>query len=252
MFQDNNNTNKDRLNTLSNSTIEDQTIAANGSALQTVNVIIAEDHLLFIEGLKSVLKQSEKFDFNIMNIANTGPQLEEMLKTADVELLLLDLNMPEKDGLNVLADIKGKYKDLKILALTNYDEVKLVKSAFKSGVDGYILKNIGIHDLHNAIDVVMDGRTYVGEGVELVNNGIKPLTPEMKAYQDKFLKKYNLTKREMEILSLIAQALSNKEIASELYISDQTVSVHRKNIMRKLGVSNAAALIKIAYENDLI
>ena len=98
----------------------------------------------------------------------------------------------------------------------------------------------------------MDGRTYVGEGVELVNNGIKPMTPEMKIYQDKFLKKYNLTKREMEILSLIAQALSNKEIASELYISDQTVSVHRKNIMRKLGVSNAAALIKIAYENDLI
>lgn len=219
--------------------------------VNTVEIVIADDHHLFIAGLRSVLRESGKLSYNIIGVAHTGKSLLELLKSKEPALLLLDLNMPEQDGLSVLDVLKEQYPNLKIIALTNYDEVKLVKSAFKSGVDGYVLKNIGINELHRAIEEVMEGKTFLGKGVKL-NNTPGPATPESIQYEDKFIKKYNLTKRELEILKLIALALSNKEIAKELFISDQTVSVHRKNIMRKLGVSNTAALIKISYDNKLI
>jgi len=231
--------------------------------MQTIKTVIADDHQLFTEGLKNILKKSERFHFDIIGEALDGKALLPVLKDNTTDLLLLDLNMPESDGLDVLGLIRDDYQNLKILALTMYDEVKLVKTAFKAGVDGYVLKNTGPLELLEAIEVVLDGKTYVGEGVDLIGshyhangsvngNTVKVDKKAKNKFEDKFIQKYNLTKRELEILKLITQALSNKEIAKELYISDQTVSVHRKNIMRKLGVSNIAGLIKIAYDNGLI
>ncbi len=223
---------------------------------QVVNTLLADDHQLFTEGLKNILGRSQKYSFHILGEALNGNELISLIEKEIPDLVLLDLNMPESDGLEVLETIRKKYKDLRILALTMYDEVKLVKSAFKSGVDGYILKNSDPKDLLFAIDVVLQGKTYLGDGVELVGkawrkNGLVEHGSKKK-FEDSFIQKYNLTKREMEILRLITQALSNKEIADELYISDQTVGVHRKNIMRKLSVSNIAGLIKIAYDNSLV
>lgn len=227
--------------------------------MQTIRTVIADDHQLFTEGLKNILRKSSRFDFDIIGEAGDGNALIPILHRSFPDLLLLDLNMPESDGFDVLMKIREEYSDLKILALTMYDEAKLVKTAFKAGVDGYILKQTGPAELMEAIDVVLQGKTYVGEGVDIIGNQyVSPsaMNGNRKAkrskFEDKFIQKYNLTKRELEILRLITQALSNKEIAKELYISDQTVSVHRKNIMRKLGVSNIAGLIKIAYDNSLI
>ncbi len=224
--------------------------------VQTVKTVIADDHHLFITGLRSILQTAENFDFEIMEVAHTGEELLGKLKRMDPELLILDLNMPERDGLDVLTAIRSQNKALKILALTMYDDSKIVKSAFKSGVDGYVLKSAAKDELLEAIYDVMAGNTHLGNGVRL--NEVmatmrgKTIKPKSSPFEDRFIKKYNLTKREIEILRLITQALSNKEIAKELFISDQTVSVHRKNIMRKLGVSNTAGLIKIAYDNSLI
>ena len=111
-------------------------------------------------------------------------------------------------------------------------------------------------ELWKAIGEVMEGRTFLGKGVRL-NTTLEEIKRKIEDQsrfpsEDKFIKKYNLTKRELEILKLITHALSNKEIGKVLYISDQTVSVHRKNIMRKLGVSNTAGLIKLAYDNSLV
>lgn len=221
---------------------------------KNIKIVIADDHHLFIAGLQTILNNVDGYNFEILGIAHTGESLITLLKKSKPELLLLDLNMPERDGLDVLGTIKESYPDLKILALTMYDDAKIVKSAFKSGVDGYVLKNVGKNELVRAMSEVMQGHTFLGEGVKL--NAILEMTPKHTEaamfFEDKFIKKYNLTKRELEILRLISQALSNKEIARELYISDQTVSVHRKNIMRKLGVSNTAGLIKIAYDNSLV
>lgn len=223
---------------------------------QVINTLLADDHQLFTEGLKNILGRSQKYTFHILGEALNGKELIKLIEDDVPDLILLDLNMPESDGLEVLEQIRKKYKDLRILALTMYDEVKLVKSAFKSGVDGYILKNSDPKDLLFAIDVILQGKTYLGDGVELVGkewrkNGLVEAGSKKK-FEDSFIQKYNLTKREMEILRLITQALSNKEIADELFISDQTVGVHRKNIMRKLSVSNIAGLIKIAYDNSLV
>lgn len=222
--------------------------------MQQVNIVIADDHQLFITGLKSILKEIAEYDIHLLDIANDGEELITILKKNVPDLLILDLNMPEKNGLDVLDTIRDQYEDLKILALTMYDESKIVKSAFKSGVDGYVLKSSGKEELVRAIKEVLDGRTFLGKGVSLNSVVTKASRKSDDAYhfEDKFIKKSNLTKREFEILRLISLALSNKEIAKELYISDQTVSVHRKNIMRKLGVSNTAGLIKIAYDNSLI
>ena len=221
--------------------------------MEQVNVVIADDHQLFIAGLKTILQDVAGYNINLIDIANNGDELMGILKRHIPDLLILDLNMPERDGLDVLSSIGHKYDDLRILALTMYDESKIVKSAFKSGVDGYVLKSSGKEELVRAITEVLAGHTFMGEGVSLnafANGGRK--SDNHIQFEDKFIKKYNLTKREIEILRLISHALSNKEIAKELYISDQTVSVHRKNIMRKLGVSNTAGLIKTAYDHSLI
>ncbi len=221
--------------------------------MQQVNVVIADDHQLFIAGLKTILQDVSGYEINLTDIANTGAELMTIIKNNIPDLLILDLNMPERDGLDVLSSIGHKYDDLKILALTMYDESKIVKSAFKSGVDGYVLKSSGKEELVRAITEVLEGQTFMGQGVSMnaFANGTRKSDNAIQ-FEDKFIKKYNLTKREIEILRLISHALSNKEIAKELYISDQTVSVHRKNIMRKLGVSNTAGLIKIAYDHSLI
>ena len=225
--------------------------------MQRVSVIIADDHHLFIAGIQTILKDNEQYEFDIIAVAHSGDELLDKLKIYKPDLVMLDLNMPGRDGLDALKSIRVIFPDLKIIALTSYDEPKIVKSAFKSGVDGYVLKNVGKPDLMKAIDDVMKGMTHLGRGVRIsggLDHITKPIVQTQSSFQfeDRFIKKYNLTKRELEILKLITLALSNKEIAKELYISDQTVSVHRKNIMRKLGVSNTAGLIKIAYDNSLI
>lgn len=220
--------------------------------MDTIRIVIADDHQLFIEGIKTILNRADNFKFDIIGEAHSGKSLLELLKEDQPDLLLLDLNMPEGDGLNMLSIVKKKYKSMQVLALTMYDEVKLVRTAFNEGVDGYILKSTGKLELLEAIDEIIDGGRFFGDGVKIHIMPEDQRDAMPSKFDDKFVKKYNLTKREIEILRLITLALSNKEIAKKLFISDQTVSVHRKNIMRKLQVSNTAALIKMAYDNSLV
>jgi len=224
--------------------------------MQIVKIVIADDHQLFVAGLKSLITDTEDMTFKIVGIANDGDEAVNLLRKTQPDVLILDLNMPQRDGLDILGSVREQFPKLRILALTMYDDSKIVKTAFKAGVDGYSLKTSGKDELMEAIRVILTGKTFFGKGVrlndpfEMVNG--KREKRENDPYEDRFIKKYNLTKREIEILRLITLALSNKEIAKELFISDQTVSVHRKNIMRKLGVSNTAGLIKVAYDNSLI
>ncbi len=224
--------------------------------MQHVKIVIADDHQLFIAGLKSLLQyETDDLKFEVVGVANDGDAAIELLRRYHPDVLILDLNMPDRDGLDILGTVREQFPKLRILTLTMYDDTKIVKSAFKAGVDGYALKTINKADLIDAIKEVLTGKRYFGEGVRL-NDPLEMISKKMfkkdDPYEDRFIKKYNLTKRELEILRLITLALSNKQIAKELFISDQTVSVHRKNIMRKLGVSNTAGLIKVAYDNSLI
>jgi DNA-binding NarL/FixJ family response regulator len=174
-----------------------------------------------------------------------------MLRANQPDLLLMDLNLPETDGLKVLPEVKRGSSNTRVLVMTVFDDPRLVKAAFKAGADGYILKSGTKDELFHAIEEVIDGHTFVGRGVMLVDqhngHGSENGMPDKR-----FARKHGLTPREMEIMRFIGQAMNNKNISEKLYISDQTVSVHRKNIMRKLGVNNTASLIKIAFENNLV
>ncbi len=221
-----------------------------------LKVVITDDHQIFIEGLKVVLARSEKTKFNILTETNTGNALLKNIGNHEPDILLLDLSLPDIDGIEVISLLKSAGTEFRILVMSMYDEPKVIRAAFKAGADGYVLKNSPANELYHAIDKVMEGDTYLSVGLSLTNqtgmnsrfthNG--KLSP---SYDDRIVKKFNLTKRELEVLKLVGQALTNKEIAGELYISDQTVSVHRKNIMRKMGATSSAGLIKIAYENNL-
>lgn len=223
--------------------------------MSIVRTVIAEDHQIFAEGLKMILKISPDIEFEVVGEAFSGRGLLQTLKKCEAELLFLDLNMPDGDGLEILPTLRIQFPSLRIIALTMFDDPKIVKSAFKSGIDGYILKGNPIDEIYEAVDEILSGNTFMGKGVvltEIPGDIHYKKRKERNDFSDRFMQKYNLTGREIEILHLIAQAFSNKEIAKSLFISDQTVSVHRKNIMRKLGVSNTAALLKMAFDNSLV
>ncbi|MBK8426062.1 MAG: response regulator transcription factor, partial [Lewinellaceae bacterium] len=156
------------------------------------------------------------------------------------------------DSLKMLPSMKKGSVQTRVLVMTMFDDPRLVKAAFKAGADGYMLKSGSQAELLQAIEQVIEGHTFLGKGVALdilynrSHNGNDGLPDKQ------FAGKYGLTRREIEIMQHIGQALSNKEIADQLFISDQTVSVHRKNIMRKLRVNSTASLIKIAFEHHLV
>ncbi len=222
-----------------------------------ISVIITDDHQIFIEGLKVVLKKAEEICCTVVGEANTGSSLLKLLTRVEADLLLLDMSLPDMDGLEVLAQLKAQKSAMRVIVLSMYDEPKIIKAAFKAGVDGYLLKGNNIPELYKAIKTVMTGETFLSGGLSL-SHGISMHSRFMQegrltvSFDDRFLRKFNLTKRELEVFKLIGKAMNNKDISRELYISDQTVGVHRKNLMRKLGVGTTPGLIKIAFENNLM
>ena len=156
-----------------------------------------------------------------------------------------------------IQELKKTNPKVKIVALTQYSESSIVREAFLKGVDGYILKSSQIIELFECIEDVFQNKTYIGDGVRIspekksVKKNADPLST-FKIYEDRFLLKQKLSRRESEVLKHIVMDKSTKEIAEELFISNQTVSAHRKSIMRKLGANTTANLIKFALENQLV
>ncbi len=225
--------------------------------MQIIRTLLADDHYIFIEGLKTVLGEIPQYQVKVQDVARSGEELIQKVKASKADLVITALNLSGKDGFDAIEYIRQSKIPIHILVLSAYSDAKIVKTAFKLGADGYILKGQPYAELQQAIHEIFQGNTYVGKGIHLnggtITNGSLDLQSGRNIdFEDRFVKKYNLTKRELEILGLISQALSNKEIAKELFISDQTVGVHRKNIMRKLGVSNTAGLIKLAYDYCLV
>lgn len=225
--------------------------------MQIIRTLLADDHYIFIEGLKKVLGEMPPYQIKIEDVARSGEELIQKVKVSKADLVITALNLSGKDGFDAIEYIRQRKIPIHILVLSAYSDAKIVKTAFKLGADGYILKAQPYSELQQAIHEIYQGNAYVGKGIHLngssmINGSLDLQSGRSIDFEDRFVKKYNLTKRELEILGLISQALSNKEIAKELFISDQTVGVHRKNIMRKLGVSNTAGLIKLAYDYCLV
>ncbi len=224
--------------------------------MEVVRTLIADDHPIYRKGLKNILQHFRQPSFKLVGEAANGSEALQLLSGNPVDLLLLDMNMPVMDGLQLLEALAAEPERPRVVVLSMYDSPKLIRSALKHGADAYLLKDRSTNELLEAVRTVFAGETFTGEGVFLhQRNGRKQTVAKSKGqvvFRDQFLRKHSLTKRELEILHLITQAMNNKEIGKALFISDQTVSVHRKNIMRKLGVSSTAGLIKTAYDNSLV
>lgn len=219
-----------------------------------ISIVIADDQPLFIKGLKALFTDRSS-DYQVLATYQNGAKLLDCPEVQKADLLILELNLPGKDGLHVLKQLKVRESTPRLLVFSRYNQSSIIKSAFQHGADGYLLKRGDEEALFAAIRHVINGQTYLGKGVHLkkqVRKRYRRHNNGEQSFEDRFIHKYNLTKRELEVLKLITEALSNKEIAQSLFISAQTVSVHRKNIMRKLGVSNTAGILKVAYEDHLI
>lgn len=222
--------------------------------MTAITSVLVDKQSIFRAGLKAFFKENSDAHVQVVGEESTAEGLLTFLQTnLNTELVLLDLNLPDQDGLELIPQIRKQFKYLKIMVLTSYSDYKFVGQALKNGADGYILKSNNPSDLLLGVKEVMEGNTYIAPGLHITPPNGKRLTNGKKsAYEDRFVIKQKLTKREHEVLELITQAKNNKEIAKELYISDQTVGVHRKNIMRKLGVRNTINLIKFALENQIV
>jgi len=215
--------------------------------MPSIRLAIADDHHVLVEGLKALFSDP-RYDCDVMLTAADGSNLLKAMVHTTPDIVLLDLNMPGGDGLDFLPKIREQFPQVKVIIFTMYDQPKFIKEAFKQGAEGYILKGSRFTEILEGIRKVSEGQVFLSEGLTVFPGGNGQSTSP---FEDAFLMAHSLTKREMEILMLIARAKSNKEIAEELFISDQTVSVHRKNLMRKLKVSNSAGLIKFFVERDL-
>jgi DNA-binding NarL/FixJ family response regulator len=209
-----------------------------------INIIIVDDHKLFREGISALIASHE--DLKVVADASNGKELFQLLDT-DTELypdiILLDLSMPEMDGFQVLQKIKkGKYR-VKVIALSMHDEGQYISKCIRYGAQGYLLKNTEEAEFFSAIQKVYDGEKYFGKNTtELIINAMAEEGKEAKA----------LSSRETEVLSLVAEGKTTKEIADLLSVSSRTIETHRVNMMKKLDVQNSAQLIKKATLLKLI
>ncbi len=211
-----------------------------------IRVLIADDHPIVVQGIQDVLEKSKQFI--VLETFNDGKSLLQSPSLAEAEVLLLDLNMPKTDGLQVLQEIKKKDLPLKIIVITSYYSSQLAEQCKEMGVEGYLVKSEELSSLVDNIQSILGGK--------LVFPDFSLPTPEIEndfSYFDEFLKKYKLTKREVEIIRLVCSDHSSKEIADKLFLSTFTVQTHRRNIVKKLGLDDSRiSLYRFAIENAII
>jgi DNA-binding NarL/FixJ family response regulator len=214
--------------------------------MEKIRVLIAEDHKIVREGLISCLKNQP--DIEIVAEVSNGKMAIDKAVELQPDIVLMDISMPEINGLDATKILIKKFPAVKILILTAHDEEEYIFELIKSGAKGYVLKDISSNDLISAIEKIHAGETYFDEEItkvvikDYINN-----IDSIKKEDDK-----TLSSREMEVLKLIADGLANKEIADRLNLSVKTISSHRESIMKKLEIHSIAGLTKYAIEKGFL
>lgn len=210
----------------------------------SIRVMLADDHVLMREGVRQLLE----FDGSIEVVAeaNDGDECIEKLLEVKPQILLLDINMSKKNGIEVLKEIRSKKIDVKVLILTVHDSIEYLLKAVELEVDGYIMKDSESAELKKAINVIMSGESYIQPKlIPALNNRLVARDID----KDKI---DSLTSRELEVLIQVANGMFNKEIANSLNISERTVKNHISNIFKKIGVFDRTQAAVFAIKNDLI
>ncbi|WP_179345634.1 response regulator transcription factor [Winogradskyella ursingii] len=200
-----------------------------------IRLAIAEDHQSLIDGIKLLLEYEE--DIEIVGTANDGEKLLDLVRLKQPNVVITDIRMPKMDGITATQNIKQEFKHTKVLAFTMFDQTEAIKQMLDAGASGYLLKNSPLEEVLKAIRVVHQGEMFYDANIQVDDdsNGYKR-------------KKGLLTKRQNEILSLIAQGKTSREIADELFIGIHTVDTHRKNMIRILELQGKGELMRYALE----
>lgn len=209
--------------------------------MSSKKILICEDHQIVIDGLLLIFKNQP--EYSIVDFVNNGNEVLPKIKNHLPDIVLLDLNLPEKDGLSILKEIKYSFQKIKVIVLTMYSNQAIVDEVVRYGGNGFLLKNCSTEELLSALDsVVTTSHFYKGIGVGSKSSDIE---------SEEFYKKVQITRREKEIIFELTQGLSVPQISKKLFISVHTVETHKKNIFKKLNIHNSIDLVKFANESDL-
>lgn len=212
--------------------------------MMPIKIVIADDHKMVREGIKQLLELDG--DISVISEAGDGNECLDIIKFDKADVLLLDINMPNKNGLEVLEEIKKQKIDIKVLILTIHNEIEYLLKAVEIGVNGYVLKDSELAVLKEAINAVNNGETFI-------QPSLAPLLKEKILREEKDNKDSSvLTRRELEVLKLLAEGLYNKEIAYKLSISEKTVKNHVSSIFKKIGVFDRTQAAVYAIRNNIV
>lgn len=204
-----------------------------------MTILIADDHPLLLDGLKMVLDEMD--GVTVIGTATNGRQLIDQLRQHPADLVLLDLNMPRQDGLATLPLLTRQFPQVKVLVFTSYTQPKIIRDVRAMGARGFLLKTSDATALKVAVGAVLAGGDWFPEEAA-------PQPPPA----DAFTQKFQLTKREIEIIRLIADGLTTRQISERLFVSEFTVNAHRRNIARKTGTDTPVGLVNFASEQGLL
>jgi two-component system nitrate/nitrite response regulator NarL len=199
-----------------------------------IRIALAEDHLALIDGIKLLLKYEE--DIEIVGTCNNGEELLDLVRLKEPNVVITDIRMPKMDGVTATKILKKEFPHIKVLAFTMFDQLEAIKQMLDAGASGYLLKNSALEEVLIAIRSVAIGQTYFDANIEV----------NIDDQSNK--KKGILTKRQIEILRLVGQGKTSREIAEELFIGVHTVDTHRKNMIRILGLHGKGELMRYALE----
>jgi DNA-binding NarL/FixJ family response regulator len=225
-----------------------------------LRVAIADDHRLMLDGIKRALEAAP--DITVGGEAMSGDEMVELVPKVQPDVVILDLRMPHGDGLTTLSRLRETHPDLKVIILSMFEDPEHIEQALRRGAAGYVVKSINPLDLPSTVRQVVEGNVYhpLGRGVAppsaparaVTAEGAGGVEDEMSLDLEEERGPVMLTERELSILRLVAGGLSNLDIASRLYVTEQTIKFHLSNIYRKLGVANRTEATRYAYRNGLI
>ncbi len=209
--------------------------------MKRIEIIICDDHPLIAQGLSSFIGQKE--DLIIVATATTARELRETLAIKSADILLLDINLPDGNGLELCPEIKKKYPELKILALSNFNERSIILRMLHNGASGYLLKSSSTAEIEKAIRNIVDGNLHFGKEAQKI---LTTITAQ------ELIEIPPVTKREKEVLKYLADGLTTPQIAKKMFVSAVTVDSHRKSLMQKFEVNKTVILLQRAREWGMI
>jgi len=214
--------------------------------MANIKILLADDHKIVRDGIKLMLEPHVGIDIEAE--ASNGKDVLEALKTTVIDLIIMDINMPEMDGIEATRNVKEKYPDIKVLALTMSNDDLHIRQMIQAGASGYIMKSAGRSELKEAVFAIMDGKHYFSD--EATNSIMMDLVKGKGKSGGH--EPIHITDRELEILELIVKEHTNQEIGEKLFISSRTVDAHRRNLLQKTGARNTAGLVKFAFQHNII